>query len=265
MSTIKKVYAKFRKDQGRRVYDLATLDSCRVVRAGLMSLLDKALGNPDSLPHYRGICGLLDQEIKYLTGSDLTRSTWGGLCNLYLGWPEHSGFFAYPVRRNGIERWAGENLKNRISLLIYSIRKIEHKMEEEFKFPLPREYAVQSRKEDGTALDFFGFPQDAYSDSPYFDFLNSVPLSRYDEAGPKLHTRLFTYAEALDFVRQDFAYNTDWNTTVVKLKPLRWALVSKSTGLPVMYLRTRQDSRDWRLIGTGHQGGFMCSKTENYL
>lgn len=263
MSTIKKVYAKFRKDQGRRVYDLATLDSCRVVRAGLLSLLDKALGNPGSLPHYRGICGLLDQEIKDLTGSDLIRSTWDGLCDLYLGWPEHSGFFAYPVRRKGIERWVGENLKNRISLLIYSIRKIERKMEEEFKFVLPREYAVQSRKEDGTALDFFGFPQDAYSDSPYFDFLKSIPLSRYDEDGKWLHARLFTYAEALDFVRQDFSYNTQWNTVVVKLKPKPWALVSKYANLPAMYLRTRQDCRDWRNIR--NPDSFMCSKTENYL
>ena len=49
------------------------------------------------------------------------------LCDLFQGWPEHTGEWGYPVPYNGNEHyWEGEHLCLRTSLILYTVAKLRN-------------------------------------------------------------------------------------------------------------------------------------------
>lgn len=76
-----------------------------------------------------GIC--YHSEVMYLGESTSDSFIYHWCSEIFVGWKHHSGGYAFPIRNNDIHKWDGENLKLRIDLLRYSIRKLKARIEQE--------------------------------------------------------------------------------------------------------------------------------------
>lgn len=80
--------------------------------------------------HDNGIC--YHSEYMYLGQPSPHSYIYQWCSDLFVGWKHHSGISYIPISNNDdIHKWDGENLKLRIDLLRYSIRKLKARIEQE--------------------------------------------------------------------------------------------------------------------------------------